>query len=395
MLVNNIKAGSDRLARLTGLDDPGRRDELIAALDELVRTCPDELLDKLGKKDFDACRQKVERARKDLQAFVKTADAEACKVLAQVLANGMTLVRDDAGNVIALERPIKAELEQFRQRVEQFKKTVIQENLEEFARDRVQPKFKRLTQLSEAAQEAKNDGELERIAQQEVPQAVADLRDELKALQGKIIVARDELKDTETGVEIATADKRAADLLKEAADLRERKGGLTFEQAVLRERQADLLITQAGLQIQQKQLEAQAAAKRSTLNQDKLRHIYAICRLCGVDPQVPAGDETPHDSLALTGDPDGREPARATSPAALASGHSPRAARHGAVVAAPLHSAPAVRVERPCAGTTAGQAGRVGRGPTRRRCQLAVQQSAHAGGRPPARGSRPAAPQRF
>jgi hypothetical protein len=300
MVVNTLRADANRIAALTGLDNVKRQKALLEALENVIRTSPPEVLDLLGKRDYDSAVEKVKRARDEIKSWVKKAkdNDPALKLLGQVLGGGMTIVKDEQGRIIALSPAIDKEAAALKKRVAAFQVIWKKETIDSFVKGQIEPKFDLIKKRSEAAQTSSDDNALETIANTEIPQAITELQRDFEELGKKIEAAEAELKDAETHLEIATLDRDAAKLLSEAAKLQQEAAGLGIEKAIIKERITAINITQASLSIQQKEREVLATTKRLLLNEDKLRHIYATCRRWGVDPNKPP-ENAPIDDLSL------------------------------------------------------------------------------------------------
>ncbi len=286
MIVNTLRSDSERIAALTGLNNEKRRKAISDALKDVMRASPPEILDRLGKHDYDAAVGKIEQVRDELKRWVDSAKADdpALKLLGQVLGGGMTIVKDGQGRIIALSPAVDKEMAALRKSVEAVQKKWKKETIHKLIKERIEPKFEDIKKQSEAAQKNSKEDDLRKIAREEIPRKIDELQKDFNELEAEVEAAQHELEDAETKLEIATIDRDAAKLLAEAATKRQEAAGKGVEKALVNERMGTLYITQAGLLMQQKEREVLAAIKRLSLNEDKLRHYYAACRRWGVDP---------------------------------------------------------------------------------------------------------------
>lgn len=299
MVVNTLRTDAERIAKLTGLDGINRQQALLSALDEVIRTSPPEVLALLGKHDYDSVVANVKQVRNKLKGWVEKAKAgdPALTLLAQVLGGGMTIVKDGKGKIIALSPAVNKEMAALKDRVKRF-----QDHWKEKTSGDYRNLFQgRLGQVNDLIRNAQRDeNNLENIARSKIPEVIAQLDKDLEGLMKTINDAEDAFKDAETNFEIATLDRDASIFLRDAANLRQEAAGLDVEKAIVKERIAAINITKASLWIQQKEREVENATKRLTLNENKLRHIYATCRRWGIDPNKPK--EKPQiDPLSLVG----------------------------------------------------------------------------------------------
>jgi hypothetical protein len=297
MVVNTLRTDAERIAKLTGLDGINRQQALLSALDEVIRTSPPEVLALLGKQDYDSVGANVKQARDKLKGWVEKAKAgdPALTLLGQVLGGGMTIVKDGKGKIVALSPAVNKEMAALRDRVKKF-----QDHWKEKTSEDYRTLFQgRLDQVNDLIKDAQRDeNKLENIATSKIPEVIARLDKDLEGLMNTIEEAEGALKDAETNLEIATLDRDASIFLRDAAKLREEAAGLDVEKAIVKERIAAINITKASFWIQQKERGVEAATKRLSLNQDKLRHIYRTCRRWGLDPnQAQQGPQV--DPLSL------------------------------------------------------------------------------------------------
>ena len=133
-------------------------------------------------------------------------------------------------------------------------------------------------------QEHEADAELDTLANVTIPEQIDKIKAELETINNKIIEAQGKLEDAEIGVDVATFHKNSLDLMvqaqvtnKHVADLRNNVAKLGVTASNLRVQQATLVRLQHGELLHSKEIHLEQARA-------KLRHVYQICRLHGIDP---------------------------------------------------------------------------------------------------------------
>ncbi len=297
VFVNNMDERVRRLSRLPVLQNEQLRAELAKALDELIKVAPPEVLDKYRQAGMQIgnAEEQVKQAKDRLKQLLNDPTKETQRqVLARILGAGMILVTDAQGNVVAIERPVKAELEKMKARAKALQQQVIDGAIGKVVQA-IQEKNRVLTTQIEAAEREQNEGKLRAIAKTTVPDIIDELkgnpdkqppvRGELNKLRDAITTAQGDLEDKQLALDAATFEQAAAQFATEAGRLNLGGAQLEVQNALNYERLAEVRRTRDQSLLEEKRRLLRAKERDKQFAGLVLRHAKDECIDYGIDPE--------------------------------------------------------------------------------------------------------------
>jgi hypothetical protein len=289
MLVNDssLRSGpGSRLRLVTGVE---LKAELKQAFNQMIRPLPSELLVAPPADGVAA----LERARAALAVAIDgLPDADAA-ALAQAISAGMLLVRDQAtGKIVAVEGATSAELQRFRDRLNNYGQRVATGLISNTA-TAIRQTMSEVQAKAQVLADNQDDQGLSQYAGHragELAQKLGEVKQQLSAIEQELRVAHDELEDRSTEATIAQYTDEASRFFSQAAELR-------VDEAELRRRRSTLTEDAAVAELRRLTLVRQAAAETADARVQRveaaelsLRQAYLACLAQGIDPLSPVPD---------------------------------------------------------------------------------------------------------
>ena len=255
----------------------------------MIKVAPPEVLDQYRRVGIAVeankamAKAKVDEARTKLLDYIAAADSKQKEFLARTLGSGMILVRGDDGRVVAIERPVKRELQEFKIRVESFQRQVIQGQIGKIV-EVIRGKNRELNEQATNAERAKDQDALRRIANNDVPRIISEIQAELPKLKDEIEKARGDLDDKQTGVDAANFENSAAKFREQAGRAKVEAGALEVQKALLVRDLSKMGTEREMVALEEKRTRRDASKRRAELAQFVTRDAYYDCIERGIDP---------------------------------------------------------------------------------------------------------------
>ena len=293
VFVNNLEQRVRRIGQLPLLDDEALQVELKTAVDECVAVAPPDVIlrfEEIGRTLTEPQRL-VEESKLQLKKWIESAGQEKQKLLARILGGGMIIMISDDGAIVAVERPVEKELESIRNRLESIVRDGMVKAIGDIVKT-IQSKRHNLNAQIEKTEQARDEAELRRIANETVPQIIVELagdkergvRGELDKLSDKLAQAKGVLDDKQLEVDAAGFENIAARFFADAAKVKLEEAEVAVQKALNYTRVRQLQLERDKTLLDKHKLLVKSTRKQCAIANLLLRQAFIDCLDRGINP---------------------------------------------------------------------------------------------------------------
>jgi len=283
MFVNDFGTRSEHLSSLISTADLELGAALKQSIDKLIRPLPSQLADAAGLTDT---VEQLKKARKQVGDAIGTLDSEGQRVLAQLFASGMVVVRETVSKrIVAIQGAVNGEIEKEREKLKKFAGLIqsdaikkITKQIEEISLD-VNKKVQGFVQTND-------DSGLITYSVNGIPAEIERVRRSLAELKQNLEDARNALEDKDTELSIASYDAEASKFFLQSSKLRRDQAEFAATKAGLGSDISRLMSEQKTLELQQQKVLFDASVRTVDMARAALLRSYSACLARGFNPMA-------------------------------------------------------------------------------------------------------------